>query len=215
MNVMIVDDDKDFCQAMKKSLKDFSLIVCEHSYRSALNKFNSQIWDLLVVDYFLPDGDGIKLIEEMRGLSPNLKSIIVSGATTKEIAIACVNKNVSGLIEKPFSPDEFRKLLVEVVEIKQMKKSIHLNDRDLSICVLEEKIKFTTTEFKIFKFLFNQPQERFSRQVIAKYVWGDMEISENTLDTHLCNIKKKMGKHSPALTNIKGAGYAIDFSKVI
>lgn len=197
---------------MRQSLQDFSLVECEYSYKSALKQSETQTWDVLVTDYFLPDGNGLGLIQEVRAQSPQTKSILISGSTTKEMAMEALNKNISGIIEKPFTQDEFKKILGEVLGVKKTIKKISVNDRDLTVSIEDQKIKFTSTEFKIFKFLYDQPRERFCRKTISRYVWGSIEISENTLDTHLCNIKKKMGKHSAALTNVKGAGYAIDFS---
>ena len=64
--------------------------------------FGDAAVDVLIADYFLPDGNGLQLIDSYRKKNKHLKALLISGGTTKEIAIECVKHKVDSILEKPF-----------------------------------------------------------------------------------------------------------------
>ncbi|MBC7420647.1 MAG: response regulator transcription factor [Bdellovibrio sp.] len=205
MHLLIVDDDQKLCQTLKNTLSDLGEVAWADSCADAKKIFHERGADLLIADYFLPDGNGLALIQEVKLKNPSLKSILMSAATTKDIAIASVNMQISALIEKPFLGSELRCLIAGLF----IHDSIILNERDHLVTIREIKFSLTPTEFKIFKLLYTQPDQRLTRKVICEKIWGAVEISENTFDTHLGNLKKKMSHYSDLLTNVKGVGYSL------
>ena len=209
MHLLIVDDDTVFCQALEKSLSDLGEVMVVNSYLSASEYFKVHSTDLLIADYFLPDGNGLSLIKEVKAKKIELKTILMSAGATKEIAVASVNMQISALIEKPFLGSEIKTLIHGLI----YKNAIVLNERDHQVSIEGHQFSLTPTEFKIFKLLYDFPDKRLNRKMISEKIWGKIEISENAFDTHLGNLKKKMGKYCDLLTNIKGIGYSLLQSK--
>lgn len=210
MYLLIVDDDIKFCQTLKKNLQDFGEIFTAENIESANQILDTKKVDLLITDYFLPDGNGLDLIQNSKKQITHQKSILMSGSATKEIAIASVNLQISALIEKPFTGSEIQKLINDMFK----KKKIEINEKDHKIKIYDLHFSLTPTEFKIFKYLYDRPETRALRKEISETIWGNIEISDNVFDTHLGNIKKKMGIHSEMLTNIKSVGYSLDTSEL-
>jgi two-component system OmpR family response regulator len=208
MHLLIVDDDLEFSQSLRKTLSDFGKISVAADFNSARKILATDKIDLLISDYFLPDGNGLALIQDAKSLYAQQKSILMSGATTKEIAIASVNSQITALIEKPFTGSEIKKIINHIIDVK----FIELNEKDHKIKIQDLCFSLTPTEFKIFKYLFENSDKRISRKQIADKIWGSVEISDNVFDTHLGNIKKKMGPHSGMLSNIKGVGYSLEIN---
>ncbi len=208
MHLLIIDDDLVFCEILKKSLADFGHITISDSAVDAAKKINSTDFDLLICDYYLPDGNGLDLIRQGKIKCTNQKSILMSGGTTKEIAIASVNSQISALIEKPFLSSDIKKIINELMP----NKTVRLCERDYKATIHEHIFSLTPIEFKLFKLLYENPEKRMSRNKIIKQIWPNTEVSDNSFDTHLGNIKKKMGKYSDMLSNIKGVGYSLNQS---
>jgi DNA-binding response OmpR family regulator len=206
MHLLIVDDDLEFSQSLRRTLSDFGKVSVAADFRSAHKILAIEKIDLLISDYFLPDGNGLALIQDAKSLFAEQKSILMSGATTKEIAIASVNSQITALIEKPFTGSEIKKIINQIIDIK----FIELNEKDHKIKIQDHCFSLTPTEFKIFKYLFENSDKRVTRKQISDKIWGSVEISDNVFDTHLGNIKKKMGSYSHLLSNIKGVGYSLE-----
>ncbi|MBC7419711.1 MAG: response regulator transcription factor [Bdellovibrio sp.] len=206
MYLLIVDDDQDFCQNLKKVLSEFGEIFLAGDIKSSYKILETRKIDLLIADYFLPDGNGLELIQLSKKKMTQQKSILMSGSTTKEIAIASVNMQISGLIEKPFAGTEIKKMIKELFKTS----GIEINEKDHEVKINKLRFSLTPTEFKIFKYLHDHCESRVSRKEISEKIWGDVVISDNVFDTHLGNIKRKMGPYSEMLTNIKSVGYSLD-----
>ncbi len=211
MHLLIVDDDLSFILCLKNTLADLGKVSVAEDVKSAHKILASEKVDLLISDYFLPDGNGLALIQDGKVQFAQQKSILMSGSTTKEIAIASVNLQITALIEKPFTTLEMKKVINNIFDVKP----IELNERDHKVIIYDLSFSLTLTEFKIFKCLFENSDKRMSRKKISAIIWGDVEISDNVFDTHLGNIKKKMGPYNVILSNIKGVGYCLELIKEI
>lgn len=203
MHLCIVDDDREFGQTLKKTLADFGQISFVETYREATRKINDEKIDVLIFDYFLPDGKGLDLVRLSASNLQNTKTILMSGSASKEIAMECVNLQISAIIEKPFLGSEIKEIIKKLV----LTKKISICERDCQVDICGHIFSLTPIEFKIFKLFFDHSDKRLSRTVINEKIWGQIEVSENSLDTHLGNIKKKMKNYSQLLTNVKGHGY--------
>jgi DNA-binding response OmpR family regulator len=210
MNILVVEDDLNFGKALQVALADFGNVETACSIESALCFKDSTLFDLIITDYFLPDGNGMALIEGYRVKNPEIKSILISGGATKEIAIDCIKFKVNDILEKPFGSRE----LCESVEKLFKTFEFKLDAKQSVLQLKDQKFNLTSTEYKIVEVLIQNCHRRISRQEICRLIWGEATISDNVFDTHLGNLKKKLGDLSVAITNIKGIGYALDSSKI-
>ena len=76
--VLFVDDHEDTCALVSGILKDFE-VNSEHSKVGGLRQAATQKFDLMLVDYYLPDGTGLELCVLIRGFDPNTPVLIVTG----------------------------------------------------------------------------------------------------------------------------------------
>lgn len=210
MRLLVVEDDAKFSEALQLALNEFGTVETANSIATALHFKNSVPFDLLIADYFLPDGNGLSLIENYRQHNPALKTVLISGRTTKEIAIDCVKYKVDGIIEKPFSGRELR----ETISLLFLRPPYSLNSKESLLTLKDQKFVLTSTEYKIVQILIDNSHRRIGRQEICQAIWGDTMISDNVFDTHLGNLKKKLGDLSSVITNKKGIGYSFDLSKL-
>lgn len=211
MLIIIVDDDEKICLHLQKGLVDYGTTVFSTKYREASEMIRNLSPDLLICDYYFPDGNGHELISEFKIINSANKAILISGSATKAMAIDSIRLNVNALLEKPFSLTDLKSVIDDLFQNKS--KAVVLNDKDNVVQIKDSSFQLTSTEYKIFKLLYQNQHKRLSRKEISNVVWGNAALSDNTIDTHLGNIKKKMGSHHGALNNIKGLGYILDFDR--
>ena len=134
--VMIVDDDEEFCTLIclvLKKTKMFSMIITAPSVYIAQQKMLNQRFDLLLVDYKLPQRTGLQLIYNLRRMMgySNTKVILISGHFGNKEVIEAFNTGVKHILVKPFSNQLLVKKIHEILNLP-MKKMI-LDEEDLNL----------------------------------------------------------------------------------
>ena len=115
MNILLVDDQKFFLTLYQGLLKESDPsynFICAETGREAVSKFNNKV-DLIILDYLLPDMDGIQVLLEILAKDPYMPVIIITGAGSESIATAALKNGAYDYVVKT---DEYIKTLPFVVE---------------------------------------------------------------------------------------------------
>lgn len=115
MNILLVDDQKFFLTLYQGLLKEANPsynFICAETGREAVSKFNNKV-DLIILDYLLPDMDGIQVLLEILAKDPYMPVIIITGAGSESIATAALKNGAYDYVVKT---DEYIKTLPFVVE---------------------------------------------------------------------------------------------------
>lgn len=129
--ILVVDDEENILKALSIILKDRGFFVLtEKSGGRALETFLKEKPDIVFLDVWLPEIDGLELLEKIKGEKPETVVIMISGHGTVSTAVEAVKKGAFDFIEKPLSIDrvlnslrngiEYRKLLLERRELLQI-----------------------------------------------------------------------------------------------
>ena len=110
--IMVIDDDEDLRESIIEILMDngFSVIGCE-SAELALQKFESEIPRLIIVDNMMPGMGGMAFIPLVKSKYPGMKIIMITAFSTVDNAVAAMKSGADDYLAKPFKRDE---LLVAV-----------------------------------------------------------------------------------------------------
>ena len=115
MNVLIVEDDAVYAKAIRSVLRKqgYKISFTDNGV-DAIEKFKQESFDLVITDIFIPDKEGIELIQEIREINPTVKIIAISSGgnvgRTSFLKLAEAMGANTGL-EKPFGPDK----IIEVI----------------------------------------------------------------------------------------------------
>ncbi len=104
IRVLLVDDDRDFLEAITPPLERRGLTVCvAHTCRDALRYAAEQELHVAVVDVVMPDVDGIRLLRQLREANPLLEVIVLTGHPTAENARQGLKDGAFDFLTKPQS----------------------------------------------------------------------------------------------------------------
>ena len=130
-SILIIDDDRGI-------LDGFKLILERRGYLTdtadtggdAIEKVHSKYFNLALIDIKLPDVDGTSLLPEFHQLNPEMKKIIITGFSTRENAIQCLNLGADAYLEKPVTPGKLlefvaAKLAEQEYEIKYHEDTVN------------------------------------------------------------------------------------------
>lgn len=114
--ILIVDDEKNIRLTIVRSLESLDIYVDQAiSSEEALERLTIHNYDLVLLDMKLPGMSGMELMEKLKEYDINVKIIMISAHGTIQTAISCLKSGALDFIEKPFSPDEIRQLVMKYV----------------------------------------------------------------------------------------------------
>ncbi len=122
-NVLIVDDDESIRTTLSYILEDkgFSVDTVRDG-TMALEKICYKEYSLALLDYKLPDTDGVSLAKKIKREARNIEVIILTGKATMESAIDAVKEDIFDYLLKPVDPDELIKVIGEALDKQRLIK---------------------------------------------------------------------------------------------
>ena len=129
--ILVVDDEPLIRKQIARILVKQGHVVHQASNaKSALKFAGEKVFDLSLVDYNLPEQDGLYVLQSLREIQPGCLRILITGMLNLHLAVHAVNSGeISHVVEKPFKPSELvkaveaslsaRKRMVEVARVQQ------------------------------------------------------------------------------------------------
>jgi DNA-binding response OmpR family regulator len=218
MNLLIVDDDKEIIDFLKPSLKAEGFVIDTADngdkglYKAQINKY-----DLIILDNVLPQKTGLQVCSEIRNEGNNVPILILSAKSETETKAEFLNSGADDYVVKPFSLTE---LSARIKALLRRPKNIEHNifqvndlmlDTDSHTVMLGKKeVRLTMKEFSLLEYFMKNKNRVLSRGEILEHVWGsDADIFTNTIETHVVNLRRKIGQTTKKefICTIPGMGY--------
>lgn len=219
--VLVVEDDAD----TGATIKDL-LVLESHTVEvvadgsEASNRLQQYDYDLVVLDWELPDKTGVEVLKEYRdnrGKTPMLMLTGRSDFTDKETGL---DTGADDYLTKPFHPREFgarvRALLrrPKVVESESLELAgISLDTRTRMVKLSGKELDLRPKEYALLEFLMRHPNETFSPETLLKRIWSsESEATESTVYSFMSLLRKKLNEEgSPeVIKTVYGRGYRFD-----
>ena len=174
--------------------------------------------DLILLDIMLPGKDGMELCRGIRQFS-NVPIIMITARVEEIDRLLGLELGADDYICKPFSPREvvarvkavFRRVHAEPRAHHLVVGSISLDDETYQVIIDKQVLNLTPNEFGLLKIMMRQPNRVFSRNELINRVQGyDFEGYDRTIDTHIKNLRKKIGELLPdqeIISTVYGVGY--------
>lgn len=220
MKVLIIEDEYDLINTIESFLLSENFIVEKASdYTSGIEKVMLYEYDCILLDITLPDGSGLKILEEMKKNSILGNVIIISAKNSLEDKIAGLDLGADDYLTKPFHLAELYARIKAVLRRKQLDGKEILTLGNLSVdfsqriaTINDEELKLNRKEFDILSFFATNLNRLITKEILAEHVWGDNIDSADSFDfiyAQMKNLRKKLKDYnaSPILENVYGVGY--------
>ena len=109
--ILIVDDEKEFREELVCSLDEYNVIEASDGQRALeiLNKPNEV--DLVILDYKMPGLTGTEILSVIKKRDPELKVIILTAFSSKDIAVESLRGQANDYLEKPVNIDKLKQII--------------------------------------------------------------------------------------------------------
>jgi DNA-binding response OmpR family regulator len=130
--VLLVDDEKDFVEALAERMQARGVDVsATTSPREAIQKADEESYDAIILDLMMPEMDGLETLNELRKKNPDLQIILLTGQATVEKGVEAMKLGAMDLLEKPAD----LKVLTEKIKAARARKMVLVEQKN------EERIK--------------------------------------------------------------------------
>jgi DNA-binding response OmpR family regulator len=223
--ILLVDDEQAIQTLLSYPLRrDGYDVVQATDGRQALERFDEQPFDLVVLDVMLPRIDGLEVCRRLRSRSS--VPIIMLTAKSEEIdKVVGLELGADDYITKPFSLREFSSRIKAALRRAEMSRSGELGPDEEPLSVGELRIDLlkrtarvrgedaplTFVEFEILSTLARSPGRVFTRDMLLAGIWGDSAYrDQRTIDVHIRHLREKIEldpKDPEYLFTVRGVGY--------
>ncbi len=215
--LLILDDDKRICELLERGLaSDFDVTTTQES-AEAYKLATESTPDILLLDIFLKDGNGIELCASLRK-NPKTKKLpilIFTGDGSIERMLETYEVGADDYLEKPIDLLVIRaRLKARIMRSEEMAKSntmiegeFKLHPDSLEVEYKGEFRRLSLIEFDLLALFFTHFNQKISREDILKSVWKNVLVSERTVDVHISSLRKKLKGFNLSIRSLYGNGY--------
>ena len=223
-SILIAEDDTSLLPLLAYNLKNngFKVIQAKNG-EEALLALKENLPDLLLLDWMMPSPNGIEICKILRQKkeTKNIPIIMLTAKSEEDNKIVGLESGADDYIIKPFSTTELiariKALLrrsystfdVDILEYKNLK----INLKEYRTYRSDRIIHLGPKEFKLLKYLMENPGRVFSREQLLNAVWGHgIFVELRTVDTHIRRLRKSInqkGEHN-LIRTVRSAGYSLD-----
>lgn len=220
MRILIVEDEPDLLDALKKQLQSsgYSVDGCG-SGLDAEYYLKMATYDAVVLDIMLPGIDGLTLLKKMRAEGNTTHVLLLTALDSIENKVNGLDAGADDYLVKPFAYDELLARLRVLLRRRSGQTTnvleygglvMDLNSRTVTRDGTE--ITLSSKEFAVLEYLLRNPGRVLSRDKIENHVWNyDFEGGSNVVDVYIRYLRKKIdtGFNKKLLHTIRGAGYVL------
>ncbi len=223
--ILVVDDDRQIVRLVRSYLEQSGYAtLAAYEGHEALHLIRAERPDLVVLDLMLPGVDGWEITRIVRG-DPALRAtpiIMLTARVEDADRIVGLEMGADDYIPKPFNPREvvarvravLRRTQGEALPAKTLQTGpIRLDVERHTAWVEDRHLDLTPTEFELLKLLMSYPERAFTRMEMIDQALGySYEGMERTIDSHIKNLRKKLGVakgESGYIETVYGVGYRL------
>ena len=223
--VLVVDDEENIADLVATALRyagfDVETATSGRRAQEAVGAFRPH---LMILDVMLPDVDGFEIARRLVSAGEKVPILFLTARDGTDDKIRGLTLGGDDYVTKPFSLDE---LIARVHAILRRSNGPAQRVARLTFADLEldedthevwragNQIELTATEFKLLRFLLQNPRRVLSKVQILDHVWNyDFGGDANVVETYISYLRKKVDRFDPALIQtVRGVGYCLRLSR--
>ena len=232
VKVLLVEDEKSIADGIIYNLKNEGLKVTHvDDGKIAIDIFNEEHFDLIILDIMLPEVSGLEICKEIRK-SSNVPIIMLTAKDDENDKISGLEMGADDYITKPFSVKELISRVKAVLRRTKNSELLRGVDEDLNFAkeitigniamnplgyeakIDNEIIELRPREFELLYYLCENAGNIVSRDKLFSKVWGySFAGNSKTLDVHIQRIRERIEvnpKSPKRLITIRGVGYKLN-----
>ena len=211
-NILVVEDNNEIQEILRTLLSEEHEVIQAFSGTEGIMQFDKGGIDLVLLDIMLPGKNGDQVLQAIRQTSQT-PVIMLTALSDKKLISQYLLDGANDYVVKPFDLDEvFARVTVqlrqsgehqsedrrEIDNLVQNFKNIQFDADSFEISNATETIRLAKKECQILQMLLQHPKKIFTKEELYELIWEESYLpGDNTLNTHLSNLRKKLNQLDP------------------
>jgi len=219
MRLLIIEDEKDLAENLKKGLTEEGFAVdISTNGEDGLFAAETEPYDLIILDIVLPKIDGITIAKKLRKSAIKTPILMLTAKTTIDEKVAGLESGADDYLTKPFAFAELKARIyallrrgntteLPVLEIDDLK----LDPQKHTVTRAGQIIELTPKEFAVLEYLMRNKGKIVTRTMLLEHVWEyNFESMSNLVDVLIGTLRKKIDKRGKKLIHtVYGVGFKL------
>ncbi len=224
--LLIVDDEMDIAKSIQYVLKQEGfLTILAHDGNEAMNIYEREKPDLIILDVMMPGLDGYEVCRKIRLADPKTPILMLTARTSEIDTVVGLELGANDYMSKPV---RLRELVARVkAQLRDSKDDLKpvnqivigglFIDLESRIVLVDSETKeLTFKEFELLATLAKNPNRVFTRDQLFAKVWGSDFLGESrTVDVHIRYLREKL-ENNPSqpkhIQTVRGVGYRLNWT---
>ena len=217
--ILFVDDEEPIRELVRFYIEKEGFTMLEAGNGvEALEVFENDYVDLVILDVMMPKMDGWELVKEMKGIR-DVPVIMLTAMGESKDKLKGFDLGVDDYVVKPFDPDEL------MARVRTILKRYSINSQNVvkigevtfdgdkcEITYQDKVIHLPLKQFELVFELAKKPNHIFSREQLIERIWGmDYDGFDRTVDVHIKRVRENLGFIPDfKVVTVRGLGYKIE-----
>jgi OmpR-family two-component system manganese-sensing response regulator len=218
--ILIVDDDKTLSGLITIYLADGAHTVdVSHTGQDAIGFLTLQDYDLVILDWMLPDLTGVEVCQHYRARGGTSRVLMLTSRSSEADKATGLDAGADDYLVKPFGPIEFQARVRALLRRPGAMAGKLLKVRDLELDLQKQRVikngkhvELRPREYNVLEFLMRHPGQSFTAEILLDRIWStDSTSSVDNVRMHIMSLRKKLNDtdENPLIVNMRGRGYRI------
>lgn len=222
MQLLLVEDQKRLAGLLKRSLiEDGYAVDIASDGQEAIDKFDINNYDLIILDIMLPIKDGIEVCQEIRRSNTDIPILMLTALDGVDDRIKGLDSGADDYLVKPFSDGELSARVRALLRRSGNGRptiliigELVLNPATKSVTYKGTLLPLTAKEYTLLSYFMYHAGELLSKNDLLEHVW-DMNYDglSNVVETYVRYLRKRLrdvDSSKELITTVRNLGYRLD-----
>ncbi len=216
MKILVVEDDIKLARFVTRLLVEEGYVAdtCAEG-QEAITRAQSGVYDAVVLDWMLPDIDGLSVCKALREQGCEIPVLMLTARGELRERVLGLRSGADDYLVKPFEIEELLARLDAILR-RSVRKGL-FRSGELVVDRLERRaslagraLDLTDREMALLTHLVLRAGQVVTRSEILSRVWGmNFDPESNMIEVHVSRLREKLGDHASLIETVRGKGYRL------
>ena len=220
--VLVADDEQNIVQLLRLYLREEGYeVVAAADGRQALERFNAESPDLVLLDLMMPELGGFEVCTEIRKRS-DVPVIMLTARSDDVDKVVGLEMGADDYITKPFNPREVIARVKAALRRREWDRAapedrspvtvgnVTLDPAARDVTVAGDPVRLRQREFDLLEAFLRHPNVVLDRERLLSMVWGEDYYGDSrTIDVHVAWLRDKLSDGTARIETVWGVGYKL------
>jgi DNA-binding response OmpR family regulator len=218
--ILVIEDEKQIADFVVRGLSEEGYHVERAADgRSAWLYLQTDQWDLVLLDWWLPGEDGLQILKRFRQKNRVTPVLFLTARDAVSDRVTGLDSGADDYLTKPFAFEELLARIRALLRRPNQNDAVTLEFQDIRVDLQTQRasraghpLDLTAKELQLLIFFLRHPHKVLSRTRIYETVWDEnFDGFSNTLEVHVKELRRKLEMHGPRVIQTRrGSGYVLD-----